>query len=122
MFIVHYSQEDTECEYNSIGCGQMVVRLPPEVTTLEEADTYVRGNRVNSLKYLGLSKIHTARIYEVKNYHHVNVDAEKRVAQIEKEQRDNGRDSAVINTLSKIPGAGSSIISPPKSPQTKGTK
>ena len=110
FFIVHFSQEDTGCEYNSLGCGQLVVRLPPEVTTLQEAYAYVCGHKVNSLRYLGVDRIATAKIYEVTNYHSVNVDAEKKKNREEKERKNAQRDMSVIETLSKIPGAGSSIV------------
>lgn len=110
MFVVHYSEEDTKCEYSSLGCGQLVVRLPPEVTTLEEANTYVCGDKVNSLKYLGLGRISKAVIYEVKNYHHVNVDAQKKQVDSDKIAQNAIRDSAVIDRLSKMSGCGSSII------------
>jgi hypothetical protein len=108
MFIVHFQQEDTGCEYSSLGCGQLVVRLPPEITTLEEADAYVCGDKVNSLKYLGLKKIKSARIYEVSNYHHVNVDHQKKLAADLREKENKKRDIAVLESLSKIKG--SSII------------
>lgn len=117
MFIVHYQQEDTSCEYTSLGCGQLMVRLPPEVTTLEEANAYVCGNKVNSLVYLGLNKMGKATIYEVKNYHHVNVDEQKRAAQRAtqkaNEEKNNARDNAVLEQLSKIK-SGSSVLTPPK--------
>lgn len=110
MFIVHFSQEDTACEYNTLGCGQLVVRLPPEVTTIQEADTYVCGDKVNSLKYLGLGRISKAVIYEVKNYHHVNVDEQKKRAESNRLAQNENRDNSVIDKLSKIPGCGSSIV------------
>lgn len=113
FFIVHYQQEDITCEYTSLGCGQLVVRLPPEVTTLEEANAYVCGNKVNSLVYLGLNKMGKATIYEVKNYHHVNVDEQKRAAQRAKEAKDKNRDDSVIQQLSKV-RTGSSVLTPPK--------
>ncbi len=113
MFVVHYQQEDTSCEYTSLGCGQLVVRLPPEVTTLEEANAYVCGNKVNSLNYLGLTRIAKAVIYEVKNYHHVNVDEQKKLAQRAKEDKDKNRDDSVIQQLSKV-RTGSSVLAPPK--------
>ena len=113
MFVVHYQQEDTSCEYTSLGCGQLMVRLPPEVTTLEEANAYVCGNKVNSLVYLGLNKMGKATIYEVKNYHHVNVDEQKRLAQRAKEDSNTTRDNVVLEQLSRVK-SGSSIICPPK--------
>jgi len=92
---VHYYQSGG-CDY-TIGCGHRFIILPDTVTTMEQAEAYVKseGDDDYSLGYFGVDRIDSATIVEISQS--IKVDVAGHRAELQQKQDEANRQQQEVD-------------------------
>lgn len=100
-FYVHFLNKGTGCDY-TVGCGEKLVRLPPEITTMQEAIHFVEypgDDHKGQILYHGsLEDFESVQVLEAE-VHYVDLCALRRARDKDAAKEETARKEATERAL-----------------------